>query len=522
MPSCPDPSLRTAQALRHQFLSQGEGPVEVVETHISRILLTPTAAYKLKKPVRLPFADFSTVAARKYFCEEELRLNRRLAPSIYLGVLPVRGSPDAPRLGTGHTAGEGDDAIDWVLHMRRFPTGSEFDALARRGALERSDMDRIALRLARFHASAPAAPPGQAWGMPQQVAQTITDVFETLAPLLDPARSARLQRLRASFDALRPTLAPRWSERRASGHVREGHGDLHLANIVRLGDDVTAFDCIEFSPALRWIDVMADIAFLTMDLHAHGLGDLAWRFLDTYLAETGDYAGLAVLRPYEAYRALVRAMAQGLRDQQGAAPVGAAARPDYLACAEALATPRQPRLLITYGLSGSGKSTVAAALLEVAGAVRLRSDVERKRLFGLHALADSNARGLDIYTPDASQRTFARLRALAGAVIDAGYPVIVDAAFLRQAERDAFHALAQERGVPFAILHCHAAAEQLRKRVAQRLAAGGDPSEADLGVLAHQHEVAEPLAPREQTQALNLPTDRPWNAQTLYERWMAN
>ena len=494
------------------MLQQRDGlPVAHVQTHISHILLTPAHAYKLKRPVRLPFADFSSVAARRHFCEEELRLNWRLAPSLYLEVLPVLGSVQAPRLGAPNEAVDG--AIDWVVHMRRFPSGSEADALVRSGALHAAELERFARQLAHFHAACPVAAAGSAWGSAAQVQQTIGDVFETLATLLDGADAPRLQALRPAFAGLEGW----WAQRQAGGHVRV-HGDLHLGNLVRLEGVLTAFDCIEFSPALRWIDTLADAAFLTMDLHAHGRSDLAWRFLDAYLSETGDYAALAVLRPYEIYRALVRALAARLRAEQGGA---LACGPDYLACAEALAQPLQPRLLITHGLSGSGKSTVAAALLAQAGAVRLRSDVERKRLHGLAPLADSAAHGADIYTPEASQRTFEHLAGQAGAVLQAGYPVIVDAAFLRQSDRAHMHAVAQALGVPFTVLHCRAGEPQLQARVQSRLAAGDDPSEAGLAVLAAQQRTAEPLTAQEQALALTVNTDAPWNPADLARQWRA-
>ena len=285
------------------MLQQRDGaPVEHVQTHISHILLTPGHAYKLKRPVRLPFIDFSSVAARRHFCEEELRLNRRLAPSLYLEVLPVLGSVQAPRLGAPNEAVDG--AIDWVVHMHRFASGSEADALVRSGALQAAEVDSFAKQLAHFHAACPVAAAGSAWGSAAQVQQAIGDVFETLATLLDGADALRLQALRPVFAGLEGW----WAQRQADGHVREGHGDLHLGNLVRLEGVLTAFDCMEFSPALRWIDTLADAAFLTMDLHAHGRSDLAWRFLDAYLSDTGDYAALAVLRPYEIYRALVRAL----------------------------------------------------------------------------------------------------------------------------------------------------------------------------------------------------------------------
>ncbi|MDF1484650.1 AAA family ATPase [Ramlibacter sp. H39-3-26] len=495
-----------AEALRRRLAADTGAPVQRIDTHISHILLTRDAAYKLKRPVRLPFVDFTAPAARRHFCEEELRLNQRLAPALYVGVLPVCGTAGDPRLGG---PGEENQAIDWVLHMRRFPAGCELDALARQGALAAADIDRFAHRLARFHAGAPPAPPAGAWGTPQCVARSIAGVLDALAPHVPPAR---LEPLRRWFAGQQAALQSRWAARLGAGWVRECHGDLHLANVVRLGDDVTAFDCIEFDPALRWIDVMADIAFFTMDLKAHGLDGLAWRFLDGYLADTGDYAGLPLLPCYEVYRALVRELAGRLR---GGAPDPA--RPDYLAHAEALAHPAdsRPRLLITHGLSGAGKSTAAAALLQTAGAVRLRSDVERKRLFGLPAQADSRGQGQDIYTPEATARTFAQLRQGAHAALAAGYPVIVDAAFLRRQERDDFRALARELGVPFAILHCHADGDTLRQRIARRQAAGNDPSEASVEVLADQERHAEPLELDELPCTLDLPTGAPWSAQTL-------
>jgi len=496
-------------------LQRAEGaPVQHLQTHLSHLLLTPTQAYKLKKPLRLPFADFSTVALRRHFCDEELRLNQRLAPSLYLDVLPVLGSASDPRLGTAQDAADAGRAIDWVLRMRRFPTGSELATLVPAGALQPAQVDAFAGRLACFHAAAPQAPEGSDWGSAAQVEQALVAVFDQLHTLLDAAGRTRLAALRAWLAARQPQLAQAWATRRAAGRVRECHGDLHLGNVVCLDGVLTAFDCLEFSPQLRWTDTLADVGFFTMDLHAHGRSDLAWRFLDAYLAASGDYAGLAVLRPYEVYRALVRAMAARLRAAQGASAEG----PDYLACAERLAAPMGARLLITHGLSGSGKSTVAAALLQQ-GAVRLRSDVERKRLFGLVPLADSAGLGLDIYTREASQRTFAHLAEQARALLRAGYPVIVDAAFLRRTERERFHALARELGLPFAILHCHAQPTSLRRRVQERQAAGTDPSEADVAVLARQQQHAEPLAPEELACTLDLPTDQDWDAQVLYRRW---
>jgi predicted kinase len=298
--------------------------------------------------------------------------------------------------------------------------------------------------------------------------------------------------------------------------VREGHGDLHLGNLIVLDSgEATAFDCIEFDPALRWIDTMADIGFATMDLQAHGRRDLAFGFLDAYLQRGGDYAGTRVLRLYEVYRALVRALVRALSP-------GRPAVPDYLACAQALADAgTAPRLLITYGPSGSGKSTVAAGLAAQAGAVRIRSDVERKRLFGLQALARSAEQGLDLYTPEAGRRTFDHLAACARAALLGGYPVIVDAAFLSREHRRDFEHLAWQLRVPYTILACGADAATLRERVAARDAAGSDPSEAGVAVLDKQLETGEPLDAAERECAIEVMTDRPVDMPALAARWLA-
>ena len=509
----PIASSRTLiDALRQRLQSQTGQAVSLVETHISWVLLTDRLAYKLKKPVRLPFVDFSTLALRKHFCEEEVRLNRRLAPSLYLGVVRVSGSVQAPSFdGPGET-------IDYVVCMRRFAPGVLLSEQLMAGSLRPEHLADLAWRLAAFHQHAPIAP-----------LMPIGDATERVAgPVLGVLRQLRLHSGAARIDALESwvvaqaeALRDTWSARQRDGQVRECHGDLHLANAVLLDGEATAFDCIEFDPALRQTDVLSDVAFLTMDLKANGRDDLAFRFLDTYLQCSGDYAGVPVLRFYEVYRALVRALVHGLRAGIGAA-LPSDAGPDYLGCAERMTrgSGSPPRLLITHGVSGSGKSTVAQQLLSVAGAIRLRSDVERKRLFGLAALERSTDRAR-VYGPDATLRTFNRLAECARGALRAGYPVIVDAAFLRRAERDVLRALAAELRVPFTILHCSANTARLRERVAARGNSGDDASEADLEVLERQLGYAEPLSDDERALAIDVNTDEPVDAAALSERWSA-
>ncbi|MBV8617620.1 MAG: AAA family ATPase [Curvibacter sp.] len=504
-PSPEPPSSALVAGLTRLLAQQTGGPVECIETHISWVLLAGERAYKLKKPVRLPFADFSSPEARHHFCEEELRLNRRLAPQLYLSVLAVGGTPSAPTLGPS------DAPLDHLVCMRRFPGGALLGERLAAGQLTAQELTALARQLAAFHQRAPVAAADGAHGSvagQMQAVRAVLDQLDALCPGPVPTL------LRAHAEAEMAVLAPVWQARLRQGAVREGHGDLHLGNAVLLDGQATAFDCIEFDPALRWIDVMADVAFLTMDLKAHGRPDLAAQFLDAYLQATGDWGGLAVLRFAELYRALVRAMVQA-REHPAQTSL-------YLDAALRLVQEarRPARLMITHGPSGAGKSTWTARLLALTGAVRLRSDVERKRLFGLEALQDSRTLGLDIYTPEATQRTFDTLFDGAVKALAAGFPVIVDAVFSRRDERQRFRRLAQSLGLPFALLDCRAEPAELRRRVQWRQQQGGDASEAGLAVLQAQLERAEALGPDEQAGLLVAEAGAS-DAGDLARRWLA-
>jgi len=453
----------------------------LVETHISWVLLLPDLAYKVKKPVWLPFLDYSTPQQRLHFCEEEVRLNRRLAPSLYLGVSRLTGTAQEPEIdGAG-------DTLDYAVRMRRFPDGALFSERADAGTLSPADVDRLAARLAEFHADALVA----SGAAPASLGERALAVLAPCAPLEPPEE---WDALAAWIRGEAAVVEPLWRARRAAGHARECHGDLHLGNLLELDGEIAAFDCVEFDPDLRCIDVVEDVAFTVMDLVAHGRPALAWRFLDAWLERTGEYEGVTGLRLCLVYRALVRATAHQLR-----APGGAMAR-HYARLALAFSRGASAHLFITHGLPGSGKTHVSQQLLQEVGAIRIRSDVERKRLHGLPALADSRASGVAIYTPDATRRTYGRLFALAEPALRAGWPVVLDAAFLRRAERDQAHALAQSLRVPFSILECIAADDVMRQRLQLRR---GDASEANVAVLEQLSAAAEPLAEEERRHVFN-------------------
>lgn len=465
------------------------GDVEVTETHASWVLLAGDHAYKIKKPVTLPFLDYGSLAKRRDACREELRLNRRLAPALYLDVVGIAGSPEAPVIGGG------SDAIEYAVRMARFPESARLDHVARRGELGPGHLTRLARAVVRFHEAAAIAKAGSGHGEPARVLAPALENFAELRELA-AGEQPRLAALEAWTRAEFTRIAPLLGKRKAAGRIRECHGDLHLGNLVLMGDEVVPFDGIEFSEDLRWIDVANEVAFTWVDLLDHGRPDLAGWFLNEWLAWGGDCGALGVLRFYAVYRALVRAKVAGLRGDAGEIA-------DYLALAESLVRPPPPRLVITFGLSGSGKTTESGRLLmadPAAATMRLRSDVERKRLFGL---SPDEASGGAIYTPDANDRTYGRLLELADEALGAGWSVVVDAAFLRREERAAFRRLAEGRDLPFRILACDAPVAELRRRTAQRT---GDASEATAAVVDMQAGWVEPLSDAEQALVLPAPS----------------
>ncbi len=471
--------------------------VELIETHISFVLLAGEFAYKIKKPVTLPFVDFSSLDARRGFCEDELRLNRRLAPQLYLEVVPITGSIESPRMG-----GDGE-ALEYAVKMRRFDQDALFDHLLAHDALPAELVDRLAMRIAEFHVAVPPTTDPEL-GAPHKVLQPALDNFADMKPHANDDRLATLDALEAWTRETFERLEPVFASRHRDGFVRECHGDLHLRNIALVDGEPVAFDCIEFSAGLRWIDVINETAFLVMDLIDRGRGDLGWRFLDGYLAATGDYEGVAVLRFYMVYRALVRAKIHDLRARQAGDDTHEAQRlqraaEHYLALADEIAHGEQPMLILMHGFSGAGKSRVAAALTEALGAIRLRSDVERKRLFGLDS-TDRSDSALDagIYDADAGRRTYARLAELARTILDAGFPAVLDAAFLARDQREPMYRLANTLAVPLRIVDCTASEVALRERVTARAAKGKDASEATIEVLEKQLATHDALDADEQ------------------------
>ncbi len=468
--------------------------IELLETHISWVILTGEWAYKLKKPVNFGFVDFTTLELRHVACQEELRLNRRTAPLLYDGVVPLTTDDDGPCFGGSGTA------VEYAVRMRQFAQRDLLENCLARNELTIEMVDLLARQVADLHRRAAVAGRETSYGEPDLIREMVQACFDHLSdnPLSDAQRKS-LARLKEWMTGEGDRLSARFVQRKQQHWVRECHGDLHLGNLVLFRGKPTLFDCLEFNPQLRWIDVFSDIAFLVMDLHDRDQTELAWRVLNQWLEQTGDYEGLYVLRYYLAYRALVRAKVAALRLQQSELTTGEEQHQhelleSYLGLASRLARPTQPAIVLMNGVSGSGKSFVARHLASRLEAVQIRSDVERKRLSGIGpSSAQSTLSPAVMYTDSVNAQTYLRLETLVRSIVGAGYPVIVDATFLKSADRKRFIALAGELKVPLAIVACTASAEVLRERIDQRSRLGQDPSDADSKVLRHQLVTAEPL-----------------------------
>lgn len=490
--------------------------IHLIETHISWVILTGDYVYKLKKPCNLGFLDFSTLERRRGFCAEEVRLSGRFAPDLYLGVVPITGSADAP-----HVDGAGVP-IEWALKLRQFDEAGRLDRLFDAGRFSGADCDRLGAEIAGVEQRLAVADPAAGWGGPDAFAAIVRMNLDQLVAARPDARG-RAEAARAwierEVDAARPVIEARL----ATGKIRECHGDLHLANIVLRDGAMMAFDGIEFNDALRWIDVANDIAFLAMDFHARRRPDHAARLLSSWMEAADDHAAARVLPLYMVYRAIVRAAVAAIRFQQattdGNDADAAAARADcdrYLDLAEQLTVRPAPRLFITSGISGSGKTRLAEQVVAACGAIRIRSDVERKRLAGMAATdrPTDAAATQALYHPALTERVYERLATLADSLLAAGWSVVIDAACTRRAQREGLAGVARHRGVPLVWLEFDIPAELVLARVAARQSAGTDASDASVDVVRSQLASLEPITPEEvaATPDARLVTVTPWDA----------
>jgi hypothetical protein len=477
------------------------------QTHISWIVLTGPYAYKIKKPVQFPFLDASTLERRRWLCEEELRLNRRFAPDLYIDVIPIA------REGSRLVVGGPGEPVEYAVRMHQFDPSQELAALLDEHAVTPGDMNSIARQVATSHLRATVAPADSLFGSFEKVRAPMLDNFTLLrSQLQDPEELRQLERLAGWCADSLARLEPEIGARLRSGMVRECHGDLHARNIVRWRQQWLPFDCLEFAPDLRWIDVISDVAFLYMDLVSRHRADLACEFLSRYLEGTGDYAGLRLLPLHAAYFALVRAKVDALDAANATAAQLEALKArlaQRLAAAMRFMAERPAALVLMHGVSGSGKSWLSERLVPAIGALRIRSDLERKRLPGMAPAHERTAGvGEGDYAAASVHRTYQRLSECAEAALDGGCNVIIDATFLERAHRDLFRALARRRRCGFLIASCSADAMTLGERIDRRAGSGLDPSEATRAVLDHQLHSQQSLSADEMPEDVAVDTSR--------------
>ncbi|HUP79649.1 MAG TPA: AAA family ATPase [Pirellula sp.] len=474
-----------------------EGEIEVIETHISWVILAGDYAYKIKKPIQNSFLDYTTLELRKHFCETELLLNQRFAKELYLGVVAIADYNGRLLIGGAGVP------VEFAVKMKRFPGDALLSDRLVHGLVTLDDVRQLAARIAEFHQLAAQAKSSSRFGSPDLVYQEALDNIREI-------EAAKFDRLSYTLPLLQQWAADHYAthvgkfqSRKMSGHIRECHGDLHLGNIVEWNNELVPFDGIEFCDEFRWIDTLSDAAFVAMDFVAHGRSDFYHSFINAYFEATGDYGSIPVLQWYLVYRAMVRAKVAAIRLSQTASNPHAHSQAEVdvaslVSLAQRLteADKVRPSLWITHGVSGSGKTTGSEQLVQRHGAIRIRADVERKRLIGLKPndrFAQGDERVVFLYTDEMTTRTYQRLAELVEEIIRGGRSVIVDASFLMKSQRLLFRELADKLQLPFHILAFHAEPETLRQRVADRMVANQDASDADLAVLESQLQRQQPL-----------------------------
>jgi uncharacterized protein len=476
---------RLIEALSHPVAyGHPVGEVEVRQTHISVVFLAGPYAYKLKKPVQLDFLDFSTLEKRLHFCRQEVQLNRRLAPEVYLGVVPVVQTAQGVQV-----EGEGE-ALEWAVKMQRLPDEATLHDRLGCGKVGIALAEALGRKIASFHRTAESNERIASFGCFEAVARSVLDVFGLAVPRVgSTVIEAVFGRVKGLTEQALARLRPLIERRAARGMPRDCHGDLHLDHVYYFPDrqppdDLVIIDCIEFNERFRYIDPVADMAFAVMDFAFRGRRDLAGAFGDAYFRASGDEEGRALLPLYAAYRAAVRGAVEGIllgerevSEEERAAALGRARAHWLLALAELEEPGRKPCLLLVTGLPGTGKSVLARGLVESAGFCVFRSDLVRKELAGLSSRQQAPAQlRAALYTPEWNERTYAECLRKAEGLLFKGKRVLVDATFREEKNRRGFLEAAARWGVPAGVLLCKAEPQTVRRRLEQR---HGDASDAD-------------------------------------------
>ena len=485
--------------------------VDLIETHISYVFLANSVVYKIKKAVDFGFLDYSTLEKRKHYCNIEITLNRRLAPELYIGVVAICRDIKSGGVVLADAVNNDFEVIEYAVKMHRFEQASILTLwMQTQLALVReTQFSLIGSRIAEFHLTTPKleAQSKSVFGKEESVRFAVEQNFQQVLRLIfEDSDKKRLKCLLEWSEGELKRHSSLFEQRFVDGFVRECHGDLHTGNIAIIDDKPLLFDCIEFNDQFRCIDVMSEVAFLVMDLESMDASKEAMDVLNAYLFKTGDYAGLQLLIFYKVYRAMVRAKVAILRlAQEGVSA------PDRLAALEAYRRyidlamsyiqTTVPGLIMTHGVSGTGKTTAARYLSRGWPGIHLRADVERKRMFGLKEFESSKQRGLDIYTPLATTQTFERLRDIVSLLLEERINVVLDSTFLHFSVRQRFFSLAEAKSGTVHIVSCQLNAETLRQRLMLREEAKDDASEANVFIMEQQLGEEEPLTKDEQRNA---------------------
>jgi uncharacterized protein len=498
-------------------------PIQLLQTHISYILLTGEYAYKLKKAVNFGFLDFTTLENRHRFCQEELRLNRRLSPELYLAVLPIVQDSGHYRLDRTDIAS--NTVVDYTVQMRQFPQDALLSHLFEQNKLTPTMMKELGTVVAQFHGQAEIDADMQGYGSMAAIQKVATSNYGISEEFIQRETDRNLTQTQQQYNETQQFTTQFFAQhsdwfvqRQVEGKIRDCHGDLHLNNICFYPDKIRIFDCIEFNPAFRIIDVIYDVAFLVMDLEFQGRADLANLFLNTYLEQTGDYWGAALLPLYLSMRAYIRGNVNSLALKDSA--ISDADKAGFLQRSKAyyrLAwdyTQRsQGKLLLMSGLSGSGKSSIARQLAQRVNALHLRSDAVRKHLSStpLFQRGDTNGTiGSGIYTPEMTAKTYDYLLELGLFLAQQGWTVILDAKYDRRSLRQSALAAATAAQLPIHFVQCTAPLSVLRDRLQKRT---GDIADATANMLDTQIRTTEPFTPVEEAISTVLYTDQPLEPQ---------
>ncbi len=503
--------------------------VEVMQTHISAVFLVGDEVYKLKKPVTFSFLDYSTLALRQHYCEEEVRLNHRLAPTVYLGVVPVLRTGDRYRV---REAANMQDAtvVDYLVRMRRLPAERTLAAIIANGEVTKFGMHALAKRLVQFHSTA-ATTGAAAYGAPAVVWQALADNFQTTAQFVSHTFTEQqytvIQTYSEQFFATHQELL---KTRVRTDRVREGHGDLRCDHVYFLDDGIAIIDCIEFNPRLRTCDVASELAFLAMDLELRGAVSWAEELVHTYATLAEDDALFTLLPFYQCYRAYVRGKVESLKSVEPEIPTAEqeqarqqAQRSFRLAYRYARGTPA-PALIVVCGQIGTGKSTVAQRVSEQTGFAVLNSDVIRKRLAGLlpttRATADYQA---GLYQPDVTRKTYDAIHRAAEEELRSGRGVILDATYKHLEDRRIVVELSARCQVPLVFIECQASAATVERRLRERELRGDAVSDATWALAQRERASFPPFTelPPQCHMIVDTESDMDTNLVHLEERlWM--